>query len=91
MAAKGIRRELQWFDECDGRWIARAVRSCGGRYLITMREFEDGRVFDVQRLKRTGPNAWQPSYIGSGTTLGRAQALARANHDARLTTHRRSA
>jgi hypothetical protein len=33
-----MRRDLQWFDEGDGRWIARASCSCGGQ--ITVREFE---------------------------------------------------
>jgi hypothetical protein len=32
---KAWRREWQWFDEGDGRWIARASRSAGGKYQIS--------------------------------------------------------
>jgi hypothetical protein len=40
----------------------------------------DGDVFDAHRLIRTGPDAWRSSYLGSATTLERAQALALANY-----------
>jgi hypothetical protein len=73
-------RRLQWHKNGDGTWLASASRAIGGRYQITVREFADGRVFDVHRLVRTGPDVWRPSYIGSGTTLERAQAIARANY-----------
>src|SRR5262245_42640859 len=73
-------QRLRWFAEGDFRWTAGALRAIGCRSQITVREFEDGRVFDVQRLTRTDRNASQPSYIGSATTLERAQAIAQANH-----------
>ena len=81
-------RRLEWHHNGDGTWLARASRAIGGRYQITTRTFADGTVFDVQRLKRTGPNAWQPSYLGSGTSLERAQAIAESNH-VRLAANRR--
>jgi hypothetical protein len=51
-----------------------------GRYQIAVREFEDGRVYDVRRLTRAGPNAWRPSYLGSATSLAQAQELALVNY-----------
>jgi hypothetical protein len=54
-------RRLQWHKNGDGTWLASASRANGGRYQITVREFADGRVFDVHRLVRTGPDVWRPS------------------------------
>ena len=81
-------RHLQWHNDGDGTWLASASRAIGGKYRISVREFADGTVYDVQRLRRTGPNAWQPSYIGSGTSLERAQAIPESNH-VRLAANRR--
>jgi hypothetical protein len=41
----------------------------GRRYRITPR----GRLYDVQRLTFESSN-WRSNYVGSGTSLGRAQA-----------------
>ena len=65
-------QRLRWFAEGDFGWTARALRAIGCRYQITVREFEDGRVFDVHRLVRTGPDIWRLSYVGSGISLERA-------------------
>jgi hypothetical protein len=68
------------FRDDGGVWSARASREFGGRYKNSVRHLEDSDVFDAHRLIRTGPDAWRPSYLGSATTLERAQALALANY-----------
>ena len=83
--------QMQWQQNGNGSWYASAHRRIGGKYRISVRAFADGVVFDVHRLKRTGLNSWEPSYVGSGTTLERAKSLAQDNHDSRSTAHRRSA
>jgi hypothetical protein len=83
--------QMQCQQNGNGTWFAGAHRCIGGRYRISVRAFEDGEVFDVHRLKRTGLNSREPSYVGSGTSLERAKSLAQANHNSRMTTHRRSA
>jgi len=70
------RRELEWRDENDV-WIARTHRSVGSRYKISVRHLEDGEVFDVHCLVRTGPEVWRPRpTLAAATTLERAQELA---------------
>jgi hypothetical protein len=62
------------------RTFARASRKVGGRYKISVRRMSDGDVYDVYRLTRSGTDIWQPSYVGSGISLERAQTIAQANY-----------
>jgi hypothetical protein len=86
-----MRHPLQWIEE-DGVWIARASRTCGGKYRISTRPQPDGSgdlVFDVVRLVPSGSGTYRPSFLGAGASLDAAKAIAGANHARLKTLHRR--
>jgi hypothetical protein len=66
-----MRCVLKWIDDSDGTWITRAGRATGRRFQITVREFKDGRVYDVRRLTRETPDNGLPNALVLTDGFGR--------------------